>query len=760
MEDEPAWFRHRLRGCRATPLASYLKALAIHRLIVQQVDADALGLWRDDGFELVTRLDEPALVDFFLTVYAPTPILAPWNGGSGFYQKDNRDAVEAIRASAGARFAPYRDAIEAGFAALSGRTEKPTPGIEKNAVIRECRLRWRGAAADWLDAVLVRDENGEPSFPALLGTGGNDGRLEFTNNFMQRLGELFDLSLVPVGPRPRSPALLREALFGTDGPVRTGTVAGQFLPNVAGSVNGTTGFDGSVQLNAWDFILMLEGAVLITSGLAKRLDSQGTSRAAAPFAVRSVASGYGHAADTDTSGRGEQWFPIWSRPAALGEVRALFREARASVGGRAPRNGIEMVRAIMQRAVDRRIDGFVRYGYLERNGLAYLAVPIDRIDVPRSLTSNLSLLEELGGWHEDLRRWANHKTASDALKACLRSCDTAVYECAVAASRGSSDVSSEHYLRVLLTMAAAEQQLVRSPRFAAAQRTRPVSRPLGHSLSAEWLEVTKDGSHEYAIARALSQAYGSREKKHWPIAAHWLPLALGSVGRRAFAVGEAGLLLGPDQCAVHLDFVSAAIAILQRRRLASDRSDGYRLPLTSTSEYGVSLDAIRRFLTGQLDDSRILQLTVALMMVNGRPHRQATPEHSTMTDRSKRSTTSLGANGLAGFAALRLSTPGFDAPIRLNDGKQLVLQPSIVPLLAAGRLADAGIAATRRLNAQGLRVRFPHVLGDERLARRLAAALIIPLAERAWSSLFQYVVEEQFEDDPASVFESDAAYDS
>ena len=41
-------------------------------------------------------------------------------------------------------------------------------------------------------AGVVLDEKGEPKYPSLLGTGGNDGNLDFTNNAMQRLGELFD----------------------------------------------------------------------------------------------------------------------------------------------------------------------------------------------------------------------------------------------------------------------------------------------------------------------------------------------------------------------------------------------------------------------------------------------------------------------------------------------------------------------------------------------------------------------------------------
>jgi len=52
-------------------------------------------------------------VDFFLNRYQPTPVLAPWNGGSGFFPKDNKEAINAISKSANTRFADYQSGISA-----------------------------------------------------------------------------------------------------------------------------------------------------------------------------------------------------------------------------------------------------------------------------------------------------------------------------------------------------------------------------------------------------------------------------------------------------------------------------------------------------------------------------------------------------------------------------------------------------------------------------------------------------------------------
>ena len=48
---------------------------------------------------------------FFLDEYQPTPIVAPWNGGSGFFTGDNKKAIELISNSNSPRFTKYRMVI-------------------------------------------------------------------------------------------------------------------------------------------------------------------------------------------------------------------------------------------------------------------------------------------------------------------------------------------------------------------------------------------------------------------------------------------------------------------------------------------------------------------------------------------------------------------------------------------------------------------------------------------------------------------------
>jgi CRISPR-associated protein Csx17 len=180
-----------LAGCTPVPLASYLKALGVLRLVAEQADPDARGYWENEQFVLESRLDEEGLNGFFLEQYEPTPIIAPWNGGSGFYPKDNKSGIEPIEQGDVPRLRALRDAIGVARTNLDqlGLQEKPE-GEAKRELLNSLRAKLDDRALAWLDAsVLLTEEN--PKYPPLLGTGGNDGRLDFTNNFMQRLVALF-----------------------------------------------------------------------------------------------------------------------------------------------------------------------------------------------------------------------------------------------------------------------------------------------------------------------------------------------------------------------------------------------------------------------------------------------------------------------------------------------------------------------------------------------------------------------------------------
>ncbi|MDX9975807.1 MAG: hypothetical protein RBU21_22695, partial [FCB group bacterium] len=137
---------HTLAGCTPTPLANYLKALGILRLVSEQADSTARGAWRGEFFILATTLSGEELADFFLTRYAPTPLVSPWNSGSGFLKNDNKVAplLRRFEASPLPRLAIYQRGAKAARAlcdSLSDAKQAEVAVKEEANKIKDKRAR-------------------------------------------------------------------------------------------------------------------------------------------------------------------------------------------------------------------------------------------------------------------------------------------------------------------------------------------------------------------------------------------------------------------------------------------------------------------------------------------------------------------------------------------------------------------------------------------------------------------------------------------
>jgi len=486
---------HHLKGCSPAPLANYLKALGVLRLIAEQADTAVRGWWQDEHFCLLSKLTGEELRAFFLADYAPTPFLSPWNKGCGFF-KPGDPGMAPIETSTAPRFANFRAGIQAGrqltaleteadavIRAIKNRTKtnkafqtpeqrellsrsrtftdvvkslsdtlakttdpdaaeklraelaeikeltsessgpptataaqkmKNSSGYKrllaaanrhfanlKAVLIPACRAEWRGPHADWLSTAVVLNDDGSCQWPSLLGTGGNDANLDFTNTAMQMVVQLFDTSSSLGESRAATAELLSNALWGQPSSSLQGSAIGQFQPGAAGGANSTNGPTGESLVNPWDFLLLMEGSLLFTPSATRTLDPRVMAGASAPFALRSHAAGYS-SAGTENSQRGEQWMPLWRQPCTVSELAGLFSEARVQLGRQTANRAIDVVKGIARLGVARGIDSFVRYGYLERNGQSKLAVPLGRIEVQHR--PEVFLADDLARWHETLRR--------------------------------------------------------------------------------------------------------------------------------------------------------------------------------------------------------------------------------------------------------------------------------------------------------------------------------------------------------------------
>lgn len=622
---------HPLPGCTPTPLASYLKALAVLRLVAEAGadgggDPEATGFWREDVFVLRTELTKDELRAFFLEWYRPTPLIAPWNGGSGFYfqegklkEKDPvtgkklktgvRDqeteatrTVAAIAQSTSARFADYRDAIAIarGIVADFKIVEAPENTSTNNQKDRFIQA-FRNLASDHclsaMDSAVVI-AGYETSFPPLLGTGGNDGNLDFTNNFMQRLLDVIDVATGAAGPGADDS--LNSALFGAPCNLLSESAMGQFAPGLAGGPNASSGFEGGAQTNAWDFILMLEGAVLFAASAVRRLEFVDRAILSAPFVVRGRmgTEGAARAGDDDDS-RNEIWMPLWAVPCGVAEIRSLLSEGRATLNGRSARDGLAFARAVAQLGVNRGIRSFQRYGFLKRQGKNFLATPLSRIAVRRNLDADLIAELERRNWLATVQRYARDENAPNAFCAAAHQLDAALFALAQQASRAAMQTVLRWVgdIEAALNVSPKSQEFVRVP---------------APCLSLPWAIKADDQSTEFRIAAALAGLclWDDKGRRVLHARRHRATVSetLNRDGDRAWDPASRLAVWGPGPLTGNLT------KLLHRRRLEAIAlgAEGEAL----ASQTGATCDDVVQFLGRVTDDTLISELLGGLACVD------------------------------------------------------------------------------------------------------------------------------------------------
>lgn len=687
--------RLELKGCTPEPLMSYLKALGIFRLVAEQKDKEVRAWWQNDAFFLRSTLDRDVLVDFFLNEYRPTPIVSPWNGGSGFHAKDNSKAMNTILGLESPRFQLWNEVISTGKRILAQQGSN-----KKEWVLAQCRAQFPDEALDWLDAAYVLTVDGS-KYPPLLGTGGNDGRLEFSNNFMQNVVLAFNLEA-----RRNGAATIRNqlvaAVFNEGSPELLKRSNGFYNPGSVGGANSSVGFDGDALTNPWDYVLMFEGALLFAGAVARRLSPQSNSKAVFPFTVDNSAAGYGTSSDSEygDSARAEFWAPLWGQPVNLHELDHLVSEGRAQLGKRQVSNGTNFARAVAGLGTERGVVQFQRYGFLVRNGLAYLAAPLGRFQVreeDHDTPRRANVLFDLDLWLGRLRSAATGRNAPAGLGTSLRQIDQAIIEfCQRGQPRDLQDV--------LIAVGRAERCLSTSSLRKGAYPVIPLSK-----LSRDWLHHADDNSREFQLARALASVLPSRKDGQTPIGPIRENLEPVVVKRSTDWDDKPSFVWTAG------DALSNLLAVLERRCLEG-RMHGLNYPPLA-SAYSASLGDIADFLNGGVDVDRIADLVLPLSFVDW-PGKEQTFAQRAPFDLP------------AAYAVMKLTLlpEKFDCP-EFGEDREIKMEPHMLAMLRAGRINDAYRVASRRLTASGLRPLSaePGIAGRPDLSRRLGAALLFPL---------------------------------
>ena len=652
-----------LLGCTTRPFGGYLKALGVFRLLSEQSDEPVQAFWQDDVLQLRTTLSDSDIAQFFLDRYSPTPIIAPWNGGSGFYEKDRKYGIDAIAGTKGDRFASYREAIEFARSLREVKDGKAAANQEderRTAILIQCRNFLPDSAVEWLDAAVGIASDGSRSFAPVLGTGGNEGRLDYTNNFMERLTNLL------IAPDKKTPVehLLRNALFAdaTDA-LSVGAATGQYDPGRAGGANQGEGIEGGVATNPWDFILALEGAVAWASGLYRRQGISYGSFLCSPFTVRASRVGYGSSSDQDDA-RAEIWAPIWTRPCSYRELQVLLREARASVGGRPAETGLQFAEAACSLGVDRRIDLFVRYNLLKRRGDSYVALPAgtfksgyrSEADLVRELEPALVRIDRAGlpPGCEGLRRNVNEAIYSMLL---------------IGGPQQVRDVVS--CLGKLIRRLAITGAGIR----------------VGGLLNAQsWIAACDSNVKEVRLAAALASVFDPEA---------------GSIRENLASDRKTYAWMGKD-------LPDRLISVLERRWLTAVAEESRNNPVGGACS--LTPGDTTAFIEGDVNDELIEDLLFGFTCVNWKDFRSPAGD---------------GAEVMPIYAVLKYLFLPSEIDVG-GEKKRLRSDPRVISLLRAGRTEDAAQLAVQRLRIAGLRPVMTDYYGGVD-AQRLAASLLIPI---------------------------------
>jgi CRISPR-associated protein Csx17 len=735
-----------LKGCRPEPLASYLKALGVLRLVAEQKDKNAQGFWQGEHFVLRSMLDEEALMRFFREEWSPTPLVAPWNGRSGFTMDEEDEDPDVgepstsgesplnwIRDSTYPRLARFRSVVESILAwpdlpptdlrvsellaetreRLKGREfAESTKGKEwaslahalaqapnqeafsadmkveagerealsklekksasklltqvrgwkrsnaKQTYVERCRSTLPDEVVSWLDTVLIAASGADgPSFAALLGSGANDGSLDFAKNFFARLK---DALAAPQG--------VLVALFDTAARQESIGTTGFFSPVQS---------DSDARTNPWDVVLCMEGTLLFSGAATRRFESGERGGVAFPFQARPALTTNSSARE---GGRDEVWLPLWQAPASAREVRKLFAEGRVRVGARSAENAVDFARSVSSLGVDRGLSGFVRISMIARNGKNHFATAQGHWPV-RAL-EHVRLLDELDEWMSRFRRSTSGTKVPARVGLVARELEEAVL----------AGVERERFTGVLMALAGAEESLGLSLSFAKKSSLRPLP-----TLSSGWWDVVPTT----AEAR-LGVCLGRRQEMRRRVSP-LDPKKLWDWGR----YDDAGFVFRQRPLVENLH------ALLLRDDIEAQQGLTRAFDATNPCR----LEDIVAFIDGQVDDELVERWARAATLLP--PGSASAGQDVTLGDVILPP---------AAFSVLALVQRGV-----LMDGTVVKRTQTMLSRACAGDSVSATTAALQRLNAVGRALPVRALQESVERTRRIAAALAFPLSrEQRW----------------------------
>ncbi len=636
-------------------------------------------------------LTKEELLHFFLEEYAPTPILNPWNSASGFFNNDNTtlwNNLERLTQSDLPRLAHYKEAV----AIARKVVEQSIPSLD-NSLLKDKRNKTRiqqqyralvpDALVEWFDAAVTLDREGSQLLNPLLGTGGNEGRLEFSRKFTEMVLSLF------VEEHQYLEAHLKNALFGDFTPGLEFASTGQYNPGSAGGYNQGPGIEHkNVPANSWDFLLLMEGTLLFITSIVRGSDVHSSGRASFPFTVFPTTIGFPSAGEIDAL-KAELWLPLWTRPVSLTELKHIFSEGRATVGRTTAREGLDFARAVSSLGVDRGITGFVRYIIAERRGQSNVAMPSGL--VPVRSNPGVRLLGQLDPILRHLFSWISGNlgdTAPATILKAKRNIEKQMYQLCLE----NTPMVVQHLLVALGQM---ERIIAQRKQSGLSTTLKPLC-----GLGQEWIDAADDGSLELELALALHSLYGVE--------------GVGGLSANIAARAPKSPWSWAENSTHFVSLSGSAprdfSRILKQRVMDAIRLGKSRFPLQGATP--ASPAALLAFLRNETDDRKLLDLLWGLQLL--------APKTQYTLSRTHPPKRELGLVPRE-FALLKL----LFSPEMAKE-KKYKLESRIPALLTGNRIEEACTIAQTRLAVMGFSP-FKVPLQGWADPLRLCAALLIPM---------------------------------
>ena len=415
----------------AAPLASYLAAVGLLKVVGDQLDPEAVGSWKGGRFSLETSFSIQAISSFLANEYRPSPCFTPWNKDSGFL--DGKPAPEFQQLEA-ARFDEIRRIVQAAAVLVPQFVSKGK--LEKEAKVELVEALDRAGDSDawsaWLGicAITFRNQKGDQvmRFPALLGgTGGAFGRADFGVKFVKAL-------------QVATPEHFMAAILGSDQPDLLIQAADSLIYDPASRSDGQQGYgvatrdtqeSRSARANPAHLILLAEGMALF-EGYAMTTASDedprdGRQQAGFTLAVQHNSSGFPSSSwlENDGNPSEEIWCPLWDQPCHYSDVRDALRRIALLPLPSQLRTGTDLALFASRLGRSLKLTGFARYAFPARIGqgtkipslIEVFSLAEKQADRSDALASTVSLASSLKSYAKNKTVPSSYRHAAERLVA-------------------------------------------------------------------------------------------------------------------------------------------------------------------------------------------------------------------------------------------------------------------------------------------------------------------------------------------------------